>query len=101
MTETVTARRVILSAGAIGSPQILQLSGIGPGALLRQHGIEVIRDAAVGENLQDHLQIRCAYKVEGAKTLNQMASTLLGKARIAAEYALFRSGPMSMAPSQL
>ena len=99
--ETVTARRVILSAGAIGSPQILQLSGIGPGALLRQHGIEVIRDAAVGENLQDHLQIRCAYKVEGAKTLNQMASTLLGKARIAAEYALFRSGPMSMAPSQL
>lgn len=61
----------------------------------------MIRDAAVGENLQDHLQIRCAYKVEGAKTLNQMASTLLGKARIAAEYALFRSGPMSMAPSQL
>ncbi|SDD47741.1 Choline dehydrogenase [Paracoccus isoporae] len=99
--ETVTARNVILSAGAIGTPQILQLSGIGPSALLREHGIDVIRDAAVGENLQDHLQIRCAYRVEGAKTLNQMTATLLGKARIAAEYALFRSGPMSMAPSQL
>lgn len=99
--QTVRGQQVILSAGAVGSPQILQLSGIGPAALLRRHGIEVIRDAAVGDNLQDHLQIRCAYRVSGAKTLNQMVGSLLGKARIAAEYALFRSGPMSMAPSQL
>ena len=99
--ETVSAAQVVLSAGSIGSPQILQLSGIGPAALLRAHGIEVIRDAPVGENLQDHLQIRCAYKVSGAMTLNQMAGSLFGKARIAAQYALFRSGPMSMAPSQL
>ena len=62
---------------------------------------EVLRDAAVGENLQDHLQIRCAYRVEGAKTLNQMTRHWWGKAMIAAQYALFRNGPMSMAPSQL
>lgn len=99
--ESIRARQVILSAGAIGSPQILQLSGIGPGDLLRDLGIEVLRDAAVGENLQDHLQIRCAYRVEGAQTLNTMAASLWGKARIAAQYALTRSGPMSMAPSQL
>ncbi|MDM7255261.1 MAG: GMC oxidoreductase, partial [Paracoccus sp. (in: a-proteobacteria)] len=100
--ESVRARaEVILSAGAIGSAQILQLSGIGPGALLQKMGIELRRDAPVGENLQDHLQIRCAYKVDGAKTLNQMAGNLLGKARIGLEYALFRRGPMSMAPSQL
>jgi choline dehydrogenase len=58
---------MILSAGAIGSPQILQLSGIGPGALAAIHGIEVMRDAAVGENLQDHLQIRCAYRSRARK----------------------------------
>ncbi|WP_424944389.1 GMC family oxidoreductase [Aliiroseovarius crassostreae] len=98
-----TARReVILSAGAIGSPQILQLSGIGPGALLQNHGIDVRVDRAdVGSNLQDHLQIRCAYKVHGVKTLNTMANSLWGQAKIALEYALTRSGPMSMAPSQL
>lgn len=100
-TERVTAREVVLCAGAIGSAQILQLSGIGPAPLLQRHGIKVQRDAAVGENLQDHLQIRCIYKVDGAKTLNRMAATVFGKARIAAEYAMFRSGPMSMAPSQL
>lgn len=101
--EVISARReVILSAGAIGSPQILQLSGIGPGALLQRHGIAVLRDRpGVGANLQDHLQLRCIYKVEGAKTLNTMAGSLIGKARMAAEYALFRTGPMSMAPSQL
>lgn len=100
--EEPRARRgVILCAGSIGSAQILQLSGIGPGALLQSLGIPVIRDAAVGENLQDHLQIRCAYRVEGVRTLNTLAGSLLGRARIAAEYALFRSGPMSMAPSQL
>ena len=100
--EEPRARRgVVLSAGSIGSAQILQLSGIGPGALLQSLGIPVIRDAAVGENLQDHLQIRCAYRVQGVPTLNTLAGSLAGRARIAAEYALFRSGPMSMAPSQL
>ncbi len=93
---------VLLAAGAIGSPQILQLSGLGPKALLRQHGIDVRRDApGVGANLQDHLQIRTVFKVQGAKTLNTLASSWWGKAMIALEYALKRSGPMSMAPSQL
>jgi choline dehydrogenase-like flavoprotein len=93
---------VILSAGAIGSPQILQLSGIGPGALLQEHGIEVqLEQAQVGGNLQDHLQLRCAWKLEGAKTLNTMANSLIGKAKIGLEYVMKRSGPMSMAPSQL
>jgi choline dehydrogenase-like flavoprotein len=93
---------VILCAGAIGSPHILQLSGIGAGKHLSTHGIEVQHDLpGVGQNLQDHLQIRTVYQVEGVKTLNQMASTLWGKASFAMEYALKRSGPMSMAPSQL
>ena len=96
------AREVVLSAGSIGSPQILQLSGIGPGALLQQHGIAVQADlSGVGGNLQDHLQIRAVFKVKGVKTLNTLASSLWGKARIGLEYALRRSGPMSMAPSQL
>ncbi len=102
VVEEARARgEVILSAGAIGSPQLLQLSGVGPGTLLQEMGIEVLRDAGVGENLQDHLQLRCVYRVEGAKTLNTLAATLWGKARIGLEYALRRSGPMSMAPSQL
>ena len=93
---------LILSAGSIGSPQILQLSGIGPADLLQQHGIQVAADLpGVGANLQDHLQIRTVFKVKGAKTLNQLASTLWGKGMIGVEYALRRSGPMSMAPSQL
>jgi choline dehydrogenase len=97
-----SAGDVILSAGAIGTPQILQLSGIGPGALLQQHGIEVKHELpGVGANLQDHLQIRAVYRVQGVKTLNTLANTLWGKAAIALEYALKRSGPMSMAPSQL
>ena len=95
-------REVILAAGAIGSPQILQLSGIGPGALLRDYGIEVQHELnGVGENLQDHLQVRCAYKVSGVETLNERSRSKLGMAKIGLEYALFRSGPMSMAPSQL
>ena len=99
----VTARReVVLSAGAVNSPQILQLSGIGPAALLREHGIEVVRDMPeVGENLQDHLQIRTVFKVDGTRTLNALAGTLIGKATIGMEYLFRRSGPMSMAPSQL
>jgi choline dehydrogenase len=97
-----SARETILAAGAVGSPQILQLSGIGPAALLQQHGVAVALDApGVGENLQDHLQLRMCFKVAGAKTLNMMANTWFGKMKIGAEYALRRSGPMSMAPSQL
>ena len=93
---------VILSAGAIGSVQILQRSGIGPADVLKQHGIEVQHDhSGVGANLQDHLQLRCAWKLTGAKTLNTMANSLLGKAKIGLEYLLTRSGPMSMSPSQL
>lgn len=99
--ETVRGGQIVLSAGAIGTPQILQLSGIGPGALLQRLGIPVLRDADVGGNLQDHLQIRCAWRLSGARTLNQMSATLLGRMRIGAEYALRRTGPMSMAPSQL
>ena len=96
------AHETLLTAGAIGSPQILQLSGIGPANLLQEHGIPTVIDArGVGENLQDHLQLRMAFKVHNAKTLNTMANSWLGKMKIGLEYALNRSGPMSMAPSQL
>ncbi|HSW23272.1 MAG TPA: GMC family oxidoreductase N-terminal domain-containing protein [Burkholderiaceae bacterium] len=95
-------REVVLSAGSIGSVQILQLSGIGPASVLRAAGVEVLHELpGVGENLQDHLQIRSVYKVQGAKTLNTLANSLWGKAAIGLEYALKRSGPMSMSPSQL
>ena len=101
--ESVTAtRELVLAAGAIGSPQILQLSGIGPGALLQQHGVPVALDLpGVGANLQDHLQIRAVFTVEGVKTLNTLANSWVGKAMIGLQYAFTRSGPMSMAPSQL
>ena len=97
---------MLLCAGSIGSPQILQLSGIGPGALLQQHGIATLQDLpGVGANLQDHLQIRSVYKIKGDKkwglSLNTMANSWVGKARIGLEYALKQTGPMSMAPSQL
>ncbi len=100
---TVEARReVILAAGAIGSPQILQLSGVGPGAVLQAAGVATTHDLkGVGENLQDHLQIRCAFRVSGVKTLNESSRRMWQKAGIALEYALKRTGPMSMAPSQL
>jgi choline dehydrogenase len=101
VTATAT-REVLLCAGSIGTPQLLQLSGIGPAALLQKHGIDVAVDApGVGANLSDHLQIRAVFKVNNVKTLNTMASSLLGKAKIGMEYALNRTGPMSMAPSQL
>ena len=103
--ELVTAiakREVLLCAGSIGSPQLLQLSGIGPAALLQKHGIDVAVDApGVGGNLSDHLQIRTVFKVKNVKTLNTLANSLWGKAMIGMEYAFKRSGPMSMAPSQL
>ena len=96
------AREVVLSAGAIGSPQILQHSGIGLASHLKKHGVDILQNTSgVGANLQDHLQIRAVYKVENCETLNVLASSMLGKAKIGLEYALHRAGPMSMAPSQL
>ncbi len=95
-------REVVLCAGAVGTPQLLQLSGIGPGALLHGHGVAVQHELpGVGENLQDHLQIRAVFAVQGVKTLNTVANSMLGKAAIGLEYLFRRSGPMSMAPSQL
>jgi choline dehydrogenase-like flavoprotein len=93
---------VILSAGAIGSPQLLMLSGVGPAAQLAQHGIGTVLDKpGVGQNLHDHLQLRTIFKVSGVKTLNAMNASLIGKAGIALDYVLRRRGPMTMAPSQL
>jgi choline dehydrogenase len=102
LVNVAAKQEMILSAGSIGSPQILQLSGIGPADLLRQHAIPVVHDLpGVGENLQDHLQIRAVFKVKGVTTLNTLASSWWGKLKIGAEYAFRRTGPMSMAPSQL
>jgi choline dehydrogenase-like flavoprotein len=96
------AGEVILSAGAIGSPALLQLSGIGPGALLQDLGIAAVADLpGVGANLQDHLQLRPVYKVEGARTLNVEYRSLWRRGLMAAQYAIARRGPMTMAPSQL
>jgi len=93
---------VVLAAGAVNSPQLLELSGIGNGARLQRLGIEVLHDLrGVGENLQDHLQLRMAYRVRGVRTLNTMSAHWWGKMLIAMQYALWRSGPMSMSPSQL
>jgi choline dehydrogenase len=92
---------VILAAGAINSPKLLELSGIGQAERLAGLGIPVLHDLpGVGENLQDHLQLRTVFRVQGTRTLNDMAGSLWGKARIALQYGLTRSGPMSMAPSQ-
>jgi choline dehydrogenase len=92
----------ILAAGSIGSPQILQLSGVGPSPLLAQHGIAVVHESpGVGENLQDHLQLRMGFKVKNVRTLNEWANTLTGKISMGLEYLFFRTGPLTMAPSQL
>ncbi len=100
--QAVATRETISTAGAIGSPQLLQLSGIGPADLLQPLGVTPVVDVpGVGANLQDHLQLRLIYKVDGAVTLNTLAASWFGKLRIGLEYALRRSGPMSMAPSQL
>lgn len=94
-------KEVLLASGAINSPKLLELSGIGRSDVLRDNGIAVKHESeGVGENLQDHLQIRTVFKVRNAKTLNTMANSLTGKARIGLQYLLTRSGPMSMAPSQ-
>ena len=93
---------VILAAGSIGSPHIMLLSGIGPGHELQGHGIPVALDKpGVGANLHDHLQLRLIYKVDGIITLNERYHAPFGMARMLAEYALFRRGPLTMAPSQL
>ena len=95
-------REVVLAAGAIGTPHLLQLSGVGPGERLRRLGITVHHSLpGVGGNLQDHLQVRLAFKVTGVETLNERSQSLLQKARIGLEYAIRRTGPMTMAPSQL
>jgi choline dehydrogenase-like flavoprotein len=101
--RTFNARReVILAAGAIGSPQILELSGIGPGSVLGPLGIEVMHELkGVGENLQDHLQVRCAYKVSGIRTMNETYRNLFRRAGFLMEYLVWKRGPMTMAPSQL
>lgn len=92
----------ILASGAINSPQLLQLSGIGPGKLLQHHAIDIRHVLpGVGENLQDHLQLRMAFKVRGVSTLNEQANSWLGKMRMGLQYALLRTGPLTMAPSQL
>jgi choline dehydrogenase len=94
-------KETILAAGAIGSPQLLQLSGIGNADHLKTHGIPVVHHLpGVGENLHDHLQIRMQYKVKNVKTLNGIANSLLGKAAMAIEYFAFRTGPLTMPPSQ-
>ena len=95
-------KEVILSAGSIGSPQLLQLSGIGPSKLLEQHDIAVQHELpGVGENLQDHLQIRTVYKVSNTTTLNTLYHSLWGKLKMGLQYLLFRTGPLTMPPSQL
>ncbi|MEO5932161.1 MAG: GMC family oxidoreductase N-terminal domain-containing protein [Duganella sp.] len=101
--RAMASKETVLAAGAVGSPQILQCSGIGSAAKLFHHGIAPLADLpGVGENLQDHLQLRMVYKLGGgARTLNTMASNWFGKMKIGLEYAMFQSGPMSMAPSQL
>ncbi len=96
------AQEVVLAAGSIGSPQLLEISGIGQPDVLARIGIPVSHAlAGVGENLQDHLQLRTIFAISGARTLNDRAATLWGKVGIIAQYALTQSGPMAMAPSQL
>jgi choline dehydrogenase-like flavoprotein len=93
---------IILAAGAIGSPHLLQLSGIGPAATLAALGIPLVADRpGVGENLHDHLQVRLIYEVSGARTLNQIYHSVWGRTGMYLEYALFRRGPLTMAPAQL
>lgn len=101
LTDVFADGEVLLAAGAINSPRILEHSGIGRPDVLKDLGIEVEHESqGVGENLQDHLQIRTVYRVKGAKTLNTLVNSPLGKAKMALEYGLTRSGPLSMAPSQ-
>ncbi|MGB3835664.1 GMC family oxidoreductase [Castellaniella sp.] len=100
--HAVAGRELILAAGSIGSPQLLQVSGVGPAERLRQLGVPVVHDLpGVGENLQDHLQLRMIYRLSKGMTLNTLANAWWGKVYMGLQYALFRRGPLSMAPSQL
>ena len=102
VTGVRAAREVILAAGAVGSPRLLELSGIGCPEILAQNGVPVVHaSAGVGANLQDHLQLRLTYKVEGVRTLNTLVSNPLSKLAMGLEFALMRKGPLTMAPSQL
>ena len=102
LVEARAKGEVVLAAGAVGSPQILQLSGVGPGEWLADHGISAVIDRpGVGRNLQDHLQQRAIFKVSGVKTLNETYHSLVKRALMGMEYALFQTGPLTMAPSQL
>ena len=95
-------KEIILASGAVGSPQILQTSGIGPGELLSDLDIKPVRELpGVGENLQDHLQMRLVFKVKNTRTLNLRANSLIGRIGMGMDYFLFKRGPMTMAPSQL
>lgn len=102
-TLDVRARReVILSAGSIGSPHLMQVSGLGPAALLTEHQVPVAVDLpGVGENLQDHLQLRTIYRVHGAATVNTLYRNWITRAGMGLQYLLLRSGPMTMPPSTL
>ena len=100
--EVRARKQIILAAGAIGTPQLLQASGIGPAALLSEMQVPVVADLpGVGENLQDHLQIRTVFKVQGARTVNSLYSNPLTRFGMAAQYFLSRTGPMTMPPSTL
>ncbi|MBS8271589.1 choline dehydrogenase, partial [Halomonas litopenaei] len=98
--QTIKARKeIILSGGAINSPQILMLSGIGEAAHLAENGIDVVHDLpGVGKNMQDHLQARLVYKCN-EPTLNDEVGSLFGQAKIGLKYLMFRAGPMTMAAS--
>jgi choline dehydrogenase len=99
--EAKARRETILSLGSIGSPQILQLSGVGDEKLLSRFRIKTVQNLpGVGENLHDHLQIRMQYKVKNVRTLNEMANGLWAKAAMGLEYLLHRTGPLTMPPSQ-
>ena len=102
LLEARARGEIILSAGSVGSPQILQLSGVGPADWLAELGIALVHNRpGIGRNLQDHLQQRAIFKVHGAKTLNETYHSLVGRGLMGAQYALFQKGPLTMAPSQL
>jgi choline dehydrogenase len=99
--EVRADREVVLSAGAVATPKVLELSGIGDAQRVNALGAPLVKHApGVGENLQDHLQLRPIYKVSGVATMNATYRSLWRRPLMALEYALLRRGPMSMAPSQ-
>ena len=102
LIQTKAKKEVILSAGSIGSPHILQVSGIGDPLKIKNHGIEIINNSpGVGKNLQDHIMMRPVYKVKNIKTLNKKVNSYFGRMLIGMEYIFFRKGPMTMGASQL